>query len=55
MRLEKHKKGLVHYTKDKLPVELITYIAFKDKNKAFQFEKYLKTGSGRAFALKRLR
>jgi putative endonuclease len=28
---------------------LITYIAFTDKYKAFEFEKYLKGGSGRAF------
>ena len=40
---------------DKLPVKLNTYIAFYDKYKAFEFEKYLKSGSGRAFAQKRLR
>ncbi|MFP4025044.1 MAG: GIY-YIG nuclease family protein [Thiohalospira sp.] len=48
-RLDKHNNGLVHYTKDKLPVKLITYIAFTEKLKAFQFEKYLKSGSGIAF------
>lgn len=53
-RLIRHSKGQVHYTKDKLPVELITYIAFKDKHKAFEFEKYLKSGSGIAFRNKRL-
>ena len=53
-RLSKHQKGLVHFTKDKLPVELITYIAFTDKYKAFDFEKYLKSGSGIAFRNKRL-
>jgi putative endonuclease len=31
-----------------------TYIAFMDEKKAFEFEKYLKSGSGRAFAKKRL-
>jgi putative endonuclease len=53
-RIRRHNKGQVNFTKDKLPVELITYIAFSDKYKAFQFEKYLKSGSGRAFARKRL-
>ena len=53
-RLERHKKGFVHYTSDKLPVVLITYIAFSDKYKAFDFEKYLKSGSGLAFRNKRL-
>ena len=53
-RLEKHNKGQVHYTKDKLPIELITYIAFTDKYKAYNFGKYLKSGSGIAFRNKRL-
>jgi putative endonuclease len=30
------------------------YCAFPDKYKALEFEKYLKSGSGRAFAKKRL-
>jgi putative endonuclease len=30
------------------------YIAFSDESQAFEFEKYLKSGSGRAFAKKRL-
>ena len=53
-RLERHNKSQVHYTKDKLPLELITYIAFTDKYKAYNFEKYLKSGSGIAFRNKRL-
>ncbi len=53
-RLERNIKGQVHYTKNKLPVELITYIAFPNKYKAFDFEKYLKSGSGFAFRNKRL-
>ncbi|MGM0497724.1 MAG: GIY-YIG nuclease family protein [Bacteroidota bacterium] len=53
-RLTRHSKGKVHYTKDKLPLELITYTAFRDKYKAFAFEKYLKSGSGAAFRNKRL-
>jgi putative endonuclease len=53
-RMERHAKGTVHYTSTRLPVELITYIVFHDKYKAYDFEKYLKSGSGRAFAQKRL-
>jgi putative endonuclease len=53
-RLERHNNGMVHYTKDKLPIEIINYTAFKEKHKAFEFEKYLKSGSGRAFRNRRL-
>ncbi|MEI7890353.1 MAG: GIY-YIG nuclease family protein [bacterium] len=49
-RLELHKNGNVPATKNRLPVKLVSYVAFKDKYKAFEFEKYLKSGSGRAFA-----
>lgn len=52
-RLKRHNKGEVHYTSTRLPLELITYIAFTDKYKAFHFEKYLKSGSGKAFSNKR--
>lgn len=53
-RLERHAKGQVKYTQDKLPISLITYIVFTDKFKAYDFEKYLKSGSGIAFRNKRL-
>lgn len=53
-RLHRHSKGYVRSTADKLPIELITYVAFNDKYKAYNFEKYLKTGSGIAFRNKRL-
>ena len=45
-RLKRHNAGHVPATKLRLPVALRTYIAFTDKYKAFEFEKYLKTGSG---------
>jgi hypothetical protein len=32
----------------------MTYVAFSDEARAFAFEKYLKSSSGRAFAKKRL-
>ena len=53
-RLIRHNKREVFYTSIRLPVQLITYIAFTDKYKAYNFEKYLKSGSGKAFTFKRL-
>ena len=53
-RLSRHKNGGVSFTKGRLPVDLIIYFAFSNKYKAFQFEKYLKSGSGRAFANRHL-
>lgn len=52
-RLSRHMKKQVHYTSTRLPVKLKTYIAFTDKYKAYEFEKYLKSGSGKAFSNKR--
>ena len=53
-RLKRHQSGWVPATKNRLPVQLETYIVFKDKYRAYDFEKYLKSGSGRAFLKKRL-
>lgn len=53
-RFERHKKGCVQATKNRLPVELDFYFAINDKYKAYEFEKYLKSGSGRAFIKKHL-
>ena len=53
-RLERHSKGHVPATKDRLPINLEFYLAIPDKYKAFKFEKYLKSGSGRAFIKKHL-
>ena len=52
-RIARHNKKQIHYTSTRLPVNLVIYTAFKDKYKAYEFEKYLKSGSGRAFARKR--
>lgn len=54
-RMERHTKGSVPATKDRRPLKLVSYIAFQDKHKAFEFEKYLKSGSGRAFLKKHFR
>ena len=48
-RIYRHRKGKVPATKDRLPVKLTAYFAFNNKYSAFSFEKYLKSGSGRAF------
>ena len=52
-RLAKHNAGEVSHTSKYKPWRLKTFIAFTDERKAFEFEKYLKSGSGRAFAKKR--
>ncbi len=52
-RLKRHNRKDVEYTKTRLPVELMVSIEFQDKYKAYNFEKYLKSGSGRAFMYKR--
>jgi putative endonuclease len=48
-RMDRHSKRRVFATKNRLPVELISYFAFSNKDTAFSFEKYLKSGSGGAF------
>ncbi len=53
-RLARHNAGEVPHTSKYKPWILVTYIAFSDEAKAFAFEKYLKSASGRAFAKKRL-
>lgn len=53
-RLVEHNQGMNKYTKIHRPYELIWFSAFSDKSKAEIFEKYLKHGSGFAFAKKRL-
>ena len=39
---------------NRVPITLEFYFAVEDKYRAFEFEKYLKTGSGRAFINKHL-
>ena len=51
-RIDRHSKGYVPATKGRLPISLLNYIAFENKYTAFEFEKYLKSGSGRAFTKK---
>lgn len=49
-RLADHNSGRSPHTSHFLPWRLKAYIAFSDENKAAQFERYLKSGSGHAFA-----
>ncbi len=49
-RLRQHNAGEVFHTAKYKPWKLKNYIAFDDHQKAYSFEKYLKSGSGRAFA-----
>ena len=53
-RLKRQTQKQVHYTKSRLPVEMVFYASFPDKYKAYEFEKYLKSGSGRAFSNKHI-
>jgi predicted GIY-YIG superfamily endonuclease len=51
-RINRHQKGHVPATKDRLPVKLISYFTFSNKYTAFNFEKYLKSGTGGVFLKK---
>ena len=53
-RLEKHQHHAVPTTSRLRPDDLLFFAAFKAKEKAYAFEKYLKSSSGFAFRNKRL-
>ena len=53
-RLADHNAGKSPHTSKFVPWKLVTYVAFSDDQKALTFEHYLKSGSGHAFARKRL-
>ena len=53
-RIDRHQRGQIPATADRLPIKLVFYFAISDKYKTFEFEKYLKSGSGRAFTKKHL-
>ena len=53
-RLSRHNSGEVVHTAKYRPWHIKSYVAFTDEMRALAFEKYLKSGSGRAFAKKRL-
>ena len=53
-RLLDHNEGRLRNTARYRPWRLITYLGFTSKKQALAFEHYLKSGSGHAFARKRL-
>jgi putative endonuclease len=54
-RIKAHNEGRSTHTAKFKPWVVVTYLGFSDEAKALEFERYLKTASGRAFANKRLR
>ena len=53
-RLQRHNAGLSSHTSKYVPWSLVTYVAFATRAQAEKFERYLKSGSGHAFAKKHL-
>jgi len=53
-RLLDHNSGSAKYSSNKKPFKIAWYCAFRNKAKALEFERYLKHGSGHAFAKKHL-
>jgi putative endonuclease len=53
-RLQAHNAGSSLYTSKYRPWKVVSYLCFEDDRRALDFEQYLKTGSGQAFANKRL-
>jgi putative endonuclease len=53
-RLAKHNTGAVSHTAKFRPWQIKSAVAFRDRERAAEFERYLKSASGRAFAKKHL-
>jgi predicted GIY-YIG superfamily endonuclease len=53
-RLKLHNAGEIRSTKPHIPWRLVWYGAFTTEKEARDFEEYLKSGAGKAFAYKRL-
>jgi len=49
-RLKLHNSGLVRFTRPHIPWKLVWYGSFQTEKEARDFELYLKSGSGKAFA-----
>ena len=54
LRFKKHNEGGSPHTAKFEPWVLVSYSVFTESKKASDFEAYLKSGSGRAFAKHRL-
>ena len=53
-RIAERNAGKSPHTSKFKPWRIVTYVAFSDPAKAVSLERYLKSGSGHAFASKRL-
>ncbi len=53
-RLADHNAGRSVHTQRHKPWNLVCYLGFADERKAVDFEKYLKSGSGKTFAQRHL-
>lgn len=52
-RLRAHNAGGSPHTAKYCPWKLVLHLCFQDEQRAVEFERYLKSGSGHAFANKR--
>lgn len=53
-RIAEHNAGAASHTAKFRPWKVVTYVALSDRLQAESFERYLKSGSGHAFARRRL-
>jgi predicted GIY-YIG superfamily endonuclease len=53
-RLAAHNSGKCHHTAKYVPWKIVVATYFEDDDRAVAFERYLKSGSGRAFAKRHL-
>ena len=54
-RLAAHNAGRCAHTSDGRPWQLDVIVRFADERRAIEFERYLKSGSGTAFAMRHFR
>ena len=53
-RIKSHNEGANKHTAKHRPWDLVSYTAFQSRERASEFERYLKIGSGHAFAKRHL-
>jgi predicted GIY-YIG superfamily endonuclease len=54
-RIAAHNEGISPHTASGRPWRFVAAVEFANQERAAEFERYLKTGSGRAFAKRHLR
>jgi predicted GIY-YIG superfamily endonuclease len=55
LRVAEHNQGGCRHTHRWIPWRVIVVVAFADERRALDFERYLKSGSGCAFAARHFR